>query len=387
LEEEESNNKKLDFVSVETPNKQSSLEIKARPLPEAVTRLLEENSSLIQALADLENKKKGAQKNKMNSAVVISDDVIAQLSDFRQKLLEEFEAQGRKWRDVVDKIWSFGPRNCGPNILVNQIEDYQRPSIWSCLSAEAGGEGDSSSSCAFSSFYEYDKSIISGFQTATSAGPLCQEPLHGVCFVISKWTFKEASTSPVSSVDGGDDNGVNEAAENFDLYGPVSGQLISTSSKGFTQAFQKRSQRIMTAMYNCKIQTDFEVLGKVYAVIHQRHGDVIDDEMQQEAVGCSNMYTVNANIPVVESFGFVDDLRKQTCGYANPQLTFSHWQVVPFDPFWKPTTEEEIGHYGEKADFENKAAKYVNSVRNRKGLFVQKTVEHAEKQRTITRNK
>ena len=67
--------------------------------------------------------------------------------------------------------------------------------------------------------------------------------------------------------------------------------------------------------------------GKVYAVIHQRHGDVIDDEMQQEAVGCSNMYTVNANIPVVESFGFVDDLRKQTCGYANPQLTFSHWQV------------------------------------------------------------
>ena len=31
---------------------------RARPLPEAVTRLLEENSSLIQALVDLENKKK-----------------------------------------------------------------------------------------------------------------------------------------------------------------------------------------------------------------------------------------------------------------------------------------------------------------------------------------
>ena len=63
-------------------------------------------------------------------------------------------------------------------------------------------------------------------------------------------------------------------------------------------------------------------------------------------------------------------------------------QVVDVDPFWVPTTEEEIMHYGEKADSENRARNYMNSVRERKGLKVdKKIVEHAEKQRTLTKNK
>ncbi len=58
------------------------------------------------------------------------------------------------------------------------------------------------------------------------------------------------------------------------------------------------------------------------------------------------------------------------------------------DPFWIPTTEEEYLLYGEKADSENQAFKYVLSVRKRKGLYVEeKTVEFAEKQRTLKKNK
>ena len=53
-----------------------------------------------------------------------------------------------------------------------------------------------------------------------------------------------------------------------------------------------------------------------------------------------------------------------------------------------PTTEEEYMHFGEKADFDNVARKYMNSVRRRKGLKVdEQIVEFAEKQRTLTRNK
>lgn len=45
-------------------------------------------------------------------------------------------------------------------------------------------------------------------------------------------------------------------------------------------------------------------------------------------------------------------------------------------------------HFGEKADTENRARKYMNAVRKRKGLRVEeKIVEFAEKQRTLTRNK
>ena len=58
------------------------------------------------------------------------------------------------------------------------------------------------------------------------------------------------------------------------------------------------------------------------------------------------------------------------------------------DPFWVPSTEEEYLHFGEKADTDNRGRKYMNYVRRRKGLAVEeKIVEHAEKQRTLTRNK
>lgn len=62
--------------------------------------------------------------------------------------------------------------------------------------------------------------------------------------------------------------------------------------------------------------------------------------------------------------------------------------MIDIDPYWVPTTEEEYAHYGEKSDTQNRALKYMNGVRRRKGLHVEeKIVEHAEKQRTLTKNK
>ena len=63
-------------------------------------------------------------------------------------------------------------------------------------------------------------------------------------------------------------------------------------------------------------------------------------------------------------------------------------QTLDVDPFWIPTTEEEYELYGEKADSENQALVYATTVRKRKGLYVEeKTVQHAEKQRTLKKNK
>ena len=53
-----------------------------------------------------------------------------------------------------------------------------------------------------------------------------------------------------------------------------------------------------------------------------------------------------------------------------------------------PSTEEELLHFGEKADSDNLARRYMNGVRKRKGLPVEeKIVEYAEKQRTLKKNK
>ena len=140
----------------------------------------------------------------------------------------------------------------------------------------------------------------------------------------------------------------------------------------------------MAAMYSCDIAVKADVLGKMYAVLGKRHGKIVQETM----IEGSSMFKVTANLPVIESFDFAAEIRKQTSGLAMPQLVFSHWEVVDLDPFWIPQTEEEILHFGDKADYENHARKYMNEVRKKKGLAIdEKIVEFAEKQRTLTKSK
>jgi ribosome assembly protein 1 len=78
------------------------------------------------------------------------------------------------------------------------------------------------------------------------------------------------------------------------------------------------------------------------------------------------------------------EIRKRTSGAASPQLIFSGYELLDLDPFWVPATEEELEDLGEKADRENLAKRYMDQVRERKGLKVdKKIVEHAEKQKTL----
>lgn len=125
--------------------------------------------------------------------------------------------------------------------------------------------------------------------------------------------------------------------------------------------------------------TAADVLGKVYAVIAKRKGRILSEEMRD---GTSFFY-IKSLIPVIESFGFSEDLWKKTSGLATPQLVFHGFEVLDTDPFWVPSTLDELEDLGEKADRENLARNYMDSIRKRKGLFVEKkVVEHSEKQST-----
>jgi len=135
-------------------------------------------------------------------------------------------------------------------------------------------------------------------------------------------------------------------------------------------------------MYSCDIQASTDVLGKVYGVVAKRRGRIVGEEMREG----TTHFTVSALLPVVESFGFADDIRKRTSGAASPQLIFSGYELLDRDPFWVPTTEEELEDLGEKADRSNVAKEYMDAVRERKGMFVdRKIVQFAEKQRTLKR--
>merc|ERR1712060_903737 len=63
---------------------------------------------------------------------------------------------------------------------------------------------------------------------------------------------------------------------------------------------------------------------------------------------------IQAFLPVMESFGFTEMLRKSTGGQAFPQMKFSHWQMVAGDIYKEGSSAQEI----------------VMSVRKREGLKV-----------------
>uniref|UniRef100_A0A8B9JX07 Elongation factor-like 1 n=1 Tax=Astyanax mexicanus TaxID=7994 RepID=A0A8B9JX07_ASTMX len=372
------------LVNLTTPNKMATIGVRAVPLPEEATRLLEGSAELIRTM---EQFSLFAREGK---TLEISQKTLEQIQEFRTRL--EGHLQGWKWRNAVERIWAFGPRRCGPNILLNGVEGYQRPSVWQCLEREKEKP-------EAATLRDFDNSIVSGFQLATLSGPMCEEPLMGVCFSVESWEMKLAPQfTQQDSVEEETSGGSNEAEASSssaggqsrwrgdvtDCYGPFSGQLIAAMKEACRHAFQAKPQRLMAAMYTCEIMATAEVLGRVYGVLSKREGRVLNEEMKEG----TDMFIIRAVLPVAESFGFADEMRKRTSGLASPQLVFSHWEVISSDPFWVPTTEEEYLHFGEKADSANQALKYMNAVRKRKGLYVEeKIVEHAEKQRTLGKNK
>ncbi len=333
--------KSNEAIVIHTPNKKCCVRLRAAPIPPAAAKILDENGELFRAL-DLE----------------ASESLASQVMEQKESVkaaLESALAEDEHRRLFIDRIWSLGPKRCGPNLLINNITgDTQFTSIWKQRPAKGR-----------SMFNEFESSIVNGFQLATLSGPLMDEPLMGVAFIIDDFTVTADSDDSSS-------------------YGPLSGQIVSSVKEGCRRAFQAQSQRIVAAMYSCDIQVKSEALGKLFASLGKRNGKVVMEEM----VEGSSTFVVTAHLPVAESFQFAQEIRRQTSGLAMPQLFFSHWEIIDLDPFWVPQTEEEITHFGDKADSENQARRYMNDVRKRKGLAIdEKIVEFAEKQRTLTKMK
>lgn len=125
--------KKMEEVSLEiwTSNRQCRFEIDARPLPDSITKLLEKNASLIKFLdnhCNTQAKENGVHEdlpteNQFNEASM-SNKKQKEMSVFKNELEAAFVEAG--WKDEFDKIWSFGPRKCGPNILLNATDYIQK---------------------------------------------------------------------------------------------------------------------------------------------------------------------------------------------------------------------------------------------------------------------
>lgn len=97
------------LAKISTANKKCTIHIRAIPLPDNITKQLNNNIETIKLLVN------GTDKEETKS--------------FYHELKRLFD-DSDGWEGVVDKIWAFGPGRIGPNILLNKISDYDRPSIW-----------------------------------------------------------------------------------------------------------------------------------------------------------------------------------------------------------------------------------------------------------------
>ncbi|KAK3709916.1 hypothetical protein QZH41_020043, partial [Actinostola sp. cb2023] len=123
-------NKDKTLVEIVTANKRCSIHIRAIPLTEQITQLLDTNTETIKLLVGTEKKQLGSQINSQSK-----DDI----KGLYCKLKELFDEAGAEWKDAVDNIWAFGPARTGPNLLLNRIPDYNRPSVW--LVSDRGKSG------------------------------------------------------------------------------------------------------------------------------------------------------------------------------------------------------------------------------------------------------
>ncbi|GLD92420.1 hypothetical protein PINS_up000953 [Pythium insidiosum] len=414
-----------------TPDGAFSVHVRALPLPEGVTQLLEEHVDSVRRLVERQRHAVGeqqsdaesedatdAEKQQEQEEAQAQDEedaaathASAQDEELLRRLEELLRASGDAfWSTLpLESVWSLGPRRVGPNMLVNRIPEYTTTT--SALVASRSPSPSVDAPAWHQELRRLESAMVTGFQMASSAGPLCDEPVYGVAFVVERVVFHDTSataeddckaSSPcavdATEVDAPAEDAVAAATTttataaatvattaSTPSFGPLSGLVISTMRTACRAALVKQPVRLVEAVYDCTVQCLAEQLGKLYSVLARRRGDVYSEELSDG----SALFTIKAHVPVVESFGFATELRIQTSGAAsNPQLVFSHWVVMATDPYFQPQTEEEREDFGERVYEHNHVRRYIEAVRKRKGLARdEKIVVHAEKQRTLARKR
>jgi ribosome assembly protein 1 len=368
-----------------------TITVRAAPLPLAVANFLVTNINTIKRLMQRERGGSSAQNalsDAIDAEIGSGQGGQVKMEDFWSRLTSLLKGGGMPWREVdPNTIWSFGPRRSGPNLLFDARPDksshtslMERTKISNPvhdtvdhlaeeMSSKVGlADADDGEEAAVNktawTLSDVEEAIDTGFQLATLQGPMCAEPMFGLAFFVEKVEMMTDSSTPTVN------------------HSQLTSSVISTVRDACRSGLLDWSPRLMIAMYACDIQASTDVLGKVHAVLSRRRGRITSEEMKEG----TSFFTIGSLLPVVESFGFADEIRKRTSGAASPQLVFKGFEIFDIDPFWVPRTEEELEDLGEHGERENVAKRYMDRVRKRKGLFVSERIVEGEKQRTLKSN-
>jgi ribosome assembly protein 1 len=377
-----------------------SIRLRVRPLPPKVTEfLIQYGASIRRFYAEQQAEEQGhnSSHTETNSVDSSNEDdnkqattdlgaadsseekgTILTLADFRTQLQRTFAASATEdndpiWRDpkLVSHICAFGPRRVGPNIFVDATGTTACKRFLVDTNRETSKAGP-----------DVSETALYAFQLATSQGPLCREPMQGVGVFLESIS----SNSNEAPCNGAASDVNNDSTANTLDTAKLTGKLITSLRESIRTAFLDWSPRLLLALYSLTIQSTPEVLGRVYSVLTRRRGSILSEELLEG----TPYFTINASLPVAESFGFSDEIRKRTSGLAQPQLRFTGFGLpegTNVDPNWVPRSEEELEDLGVYGERENVAKRYVDAVRRRKGLLVRgRGGRDAEKQKTMKTN-
>lgn len=209
-------------ADIKISSKFLTLKVQTVPLPTRITEFLTKHAASIKAVVEEKLAKKSSKEDDVETgdAAPLAINQLLPASELEQLLKEEF-AQVKKeggpfaslWDNVVDQIWAFGPRRIGSNLLINRIPGYIRKPFFqvdSKKSADVAGDHadevlkveDEDTSAL--SILDIDFHIHTGFQLTTLTGPLCAEPMTGVCYIVQGVEFhpEEMVSSTGEAVDG-----------------------------------------------------------------------------------------------------------------------------------------------------------------------------------------
>uniref|UniRef100_A0A6B2KY02 Tr-type G domain-containing protein n=1 Tax=Arcella intermedia TaxID=1963864 RepID=A0A6B2KY02_9EUKA len=150
---------------------------------------------------------------------------------------------------------------------------------------------------------EIKDSIKTAFEGLVQSSILCEEPLRGVRFNLV------------------------DAVLHADTIHRGPGQLIPPAQRAMSAAILASKPTLLEPIYNTEIQTETEVVGKIYSTLSQRRGGVHEEIPKIGTPLC----IVRGFLPVLESFGISATLREATSGRAFPQMIFDHWRRLGDD--------------------------------------------------------
>jgi len=210
----------------------------------------------------------------------------AEMKKFGRTLADEYG-----WDiGLARKIWTFGcPPDAKANVVVDATKGVQFLS-------------------------EIKDHVVGAFMQVTTGGVLCDEVMRGIKFCIT------------------------DVKLHADTIHRGAGQIMPCAKRVFSACQLSSSPKLLEPMFLLDITVPQSAQSGVFSTLNQNRGEI---EKIEDRVG-TPLSQIQAYLPVLESFGFTELLRKNTGGQAFPQMKFSHWKKVSGDPFSEGSAANKI---------------------------------------------